>query len=166
LVGKSAKIRAVKIEDAPYINRMRTMDGVRENILGITSERITDSEKYISELTQNDHVLVAEIDGEVVGYVSLHILPAPRVRHAAWLGIMVAADYQSQGIGRALMTAALDLADNWLMLKRVDLDVFVDNERAVALYRNLGFVVEGTRKYAAVRNGEYVDDYLMARYGK
>jgi putative acetyltransferase len=142
------------------------MEGVRENIIGITSERIADSEKYIRELTQNDHVLVAEVDGAVVGCVSLHILPMPRVRHIASLGIMVDADYQSQGIGRALMTAALDLADNWLMLKRVELDVFVDNERAVALYRSLGFVVEGTRKYGAARNGEYVDDYLMARYGK
>jgi putative acetyltransferase len=130
------------------------------------SERIVDSEKYIRELTQNDHVLVAEVDGAVVGNVSLHILTMPRVRHIAHLGIMVDADYQSQGIGRALMTAALDLADNWLMLKRIELDVFVDNQRAVSLYRSLGFVVEGTRKHAAVRNGEYVDDYLMARYGK
>jgi putative acetyltransferase len=79
---------------------------------------------------------------------------------------MVDADYQRQGIGRALMTVALDLADNWLMLKRIELEVFIDNERAVALYRGFGFVVEGTRKYVAARNGEYADDYLTARYGK
>jgi putative acetyltransferase len=62
------------------------------------------------------------------------------------------------------MTAILDLADNWLMLKRVELSVFVDNEPALALYRSFGFVVEGTKKFAAIRNGAYMDEYLMARY--
>jgi putative acetyltransferase len=166
LTDDAVKIRAVKIEDAPDINQMRTMDGVRENILGMTSERIADTEKFIRELTPNDHILIAEIDGAAVGYVSLHVLPIPRVRHIARIGVMVKADCQGRGIGRTLMAAALDLADNWLMLKRVELEVFVGNERAVALYRSLGFVVEGTRKYAATHNGEYADDYLMARYGK
>jgi putative acetyltransferase len=50
------------------------------------------------------------------------------------------------------------------MLKRVELSVFVDNEPALALYRSLGFVVEGTKKFAAIRNGAYMDEYLMARY--
>jgi putative acetyltransferase len=61
------------------------------------------------------------------------------------------------------MTAILDLADGWLMLKRVELCVFTDNERAIALYRSMGFVVEGTKKYAAARGGTYADEYLMAR---
>ncbi|MDR1580348.1 MAG: GNAT family N-acetyltransferase [Synergistaceae bacterium] len=166
MAGEAVKIRAVKTEDAPDINRIRTMSGVRENIISITSERIVDTEKYIRELTANDHMLVAEFDGAVVGCVSLHVQSMPRARHSASLGIMVDADYQRQGIGGTLMAAALDLADNWLMLKRVELDVFVDNEHAISLYRSLGFVVEGTKKYAAARDGEYVDCYLMARYGK
>ncbi|WP_347712974.1 hypothetical protein [uncultured Fretibacterium sp.] len=52
------------------------------------------------------------------------------------------------------------------MLKRVELSVFTDNERAVRLYESLGFVVEGTKRYAAVKNGVHADEYLMARYGK
>ena len=75
-------------------------------------------------------------------------------------------DYQGRGIGRALMESLLDIADNWLMLKRVELSVFTDNERAVRLYESLGFVVEGTKRYAAVKNGVHADEYLMARYGK
>ena len=56
--------------------------------------------------------------------------------------------------------------DNWLMLKRVEISVFTDNGRAVRLYESLGFVVEGTKRYAAVKNGIHADEYLMARYGK
>ena len=44
------------------------------------------------------------------------------------------------------MESLLDIADKGLMLKRVELTVFTDNERAVHLYESLGFVIEGTKK--------------------
>lgn len=50
------------------------------------------------------------------------------------------------------------------MLVRVELTAFVENEGAVKLYQSLGFQIEGTKKYAAIRNGKYADEYLMARY--
>jgi putative acetyltransferase len=64
------------------------------------------------------------------------------------------------------MSAILDIADNWLKLKRVELSVFTDNEPAIALYKIMGFAVEGTKKYSAVRNGAHIDEFLMARYGE
>jgi putative acetyltransferase len=152
------------MEDAADINRMRTMDGVRENILGVVSERVTDAEAFIRNLSPNDHMLVAQSGEKVVGFVGLTVSKMPRESRTASLGLMVHAAHQRQGVGRALMTAILDLADNWLMLKRVELSVFIDNEPAVALYRSMGFVVEGTKKFAAIRDGTYMDEYLMARY--
>jgi putative acetyltransferase len=62
------------------------------------------------------------------------------------------------------MEAILDIADNWLKLKRVELCVFTDNQSAISLYKKMGFVVEGTKKFAAIRDGSYIDEYLMARY--
>ena len=159
-------IRPIKIEDAADMNRMRVMHGVMENILGMASERPSDTEAFIRALSHNDHLLVAEVDGVVVGCAGLNVSSKPRTRHTGSFGIMIHADYQKQGIGKALMTAILDIADNWLKLKRVELSVFVENETAVALYRKMGFVVEGTKKFAAVRNGVYADEYMMARYGK
>ncbi|MDF2521388.1 MAG: GCN5-related N-acetyltransferase, partial [Clostridia bacterium] len=85
-------------------------------------------------------------------------------RHSASIGIMVHAGYQGKGIGSALFEKVIDIADNWLMLVRLELGVFVENERAVKLYKSFGFQIEGRRKYAAVRNGEYADEYMMARY--
>jgi L-phenylalanine/L-methionine N-acetyltransferase len=161
-------IRAVKIEDASAINEMRRMDGVRENTLGLFSERVSKSEEFIKGLSENEHLLVAEIDEngikKVVGLVGLHIGRNPRARHSASLGIIVHADYQGKGIGTALLKKILDLADNWLMLIRVELNAFVENEGAVKLYKALGFVIEGVKKYAAIREGKYADEYMMARY--
>jgi len=161
-------IRPIKLEDAAAINEMRRMDGVRENTLGIFSERITRSEDFIKSLSENDHLLVAEIDEngvkKVVGLIGLHINRNPRLRHSASIGIMVHTDYQGKGIGTALLKKVIDLADNWLMLVRLELTAFVENDRAVKLYQSLGFQIEGIKRYAAIRNGKYADEYLMARY--
>lgn len=50
------------------------------------------------------------------------------------------------------------------MLVRLELGVFIDNERAINLYKSLGFVIEGTKKHAIIRNGKYEDEHIMARY--
>lgn len=161
-------IRPVRIEDAESINEIRRMDGVRENILGIISERVTRTEDFIRGLSENDHLLVAEVEEEgtkkVVGMIGMNVSRSSRLRHSASIGIMVHADYQGKGIGTALFKKVIDLADNWLMLTRLELTVFVENKRAVKLYESLGFQIEGTRKYGAIRNGKYADEYLMARY--
>ncbi len=72
-------------------------------------------------------------------------------------------DWQGKGVGTALMGAALDLADNWLDLTRVELTVYTDNAAGIALYEKFGFEIEGTHRRYAFRNGEYVDAYSMAR---
>jgi putative acetyltransferase len=72
-------------------------------------------------------------------------------------------DRQGMGVGTALMEAALDLADNWLGLTRLELEVYTDNQAGIALYRKFGFEVEGTLRRFAFRGGEYVDAYSMAR---
>lgn len=58
--------------------------------------------------------------------------------------------------------AAVDLADNWLNLLRLELEVYTDNEPAIRLYERFGFEREGTKRRDAFRGGQYVDSYLMA----
>jgi putative acetyltransferase len=61
------------------------------------------------------------------------------------------------------MQAGIDLADNWLNLRRLELEVFVDNEPAIQLYKKFGFTIEGTLVEFAFRDGRYVDTFTMAR---
>jgi len=113
---------------------------------------------------KQDLLLVAEVNGELVGQAGLHPAGvAIRRRHAMYLGISVASTAQRQGIGTALMTALCDYADNWLACLRIELTVYTDNEIAQRLYRNFGFEVEGTLRAYALRDGVYVDAYSMAR---
>lgn len=161
------KIRPIELRDAAAMHAMRIMPGVQETISGIYTERITSAEDFIRNLTPNDFQLVAEVmtDGEwkLVGSVGLSIDPKPRRRHVALMGIMVRTEWQGRGIGRRLLERILDLADNWLMLARVELTVFAANERAVALYKSFGFEIEGRLKSAMVLDGKYADELIMGR---
>lgn len=113
---------------------------------------------------QDDNVtLVACVGGEIVGHLALVPYTNPRTRHSGHFGIAVRDDWRGKGVGTELMRAALDLADNWLGLTRLDLRVYVDNASAIALYERFGFEREGTHRRFALRNGEYVDAHVMAR---
>jgi L-phenylalanine/L-methionine N-acetyltransferase len=61
------------------------------------------------------------------------------------------------------MAALIDAADRWLGLVRVELEVYPDNERAVRLYEQFGFQVEGRKRLNAWRDGCYVDSLVMGR---
>lgn len=61
------------------------------------------------------------------------------------------------------MSAAIDRADNWMNVLRVELTFYPDNEAACALCRRFGFVIEGRHRAYALRDGAYVDAVTMAR---
>jgi L-phenylalanine/L-methionine N-acetyltransferase len=110
-----------------------------------------------------DLQIVAELGGRVVGSAGLHPATPLRRRHAATIGISVVPEAQGRGVGSALMQAMCDYADGWAQILRIELTVFTDNERAIALYRRFGFRVEGTQRGYAMRNGEFADVQCMAR---
>ncbi|CAA9454564.1 MAG: hypothetical protein AVDCRST_MAG58-1339 [uncultured Rubrobacteraceae bacterium] len=118
----------------------------------------------LSEPPEGLYSLVACVEDEVVGSLSLHTSPTRwRMRHVGSIGMAVRDDWQDKGVGTALMEATLDLTDNWLSLTRIELTVYVDNAAGIALYEKFGFEVEGTHLRFAFRKGEYVDAYSMAR---
>jgi putative acetyltransferase len=120
--------------------------------------------KRLSEPPEGLYSLVACVEGEVIGSLGLVTSPTRwRMRHVGSIGMAVRDDWQGKGVGTALMEAALDLADNWLNLTRIELTVYVDNAPAIALYEKFAFEVEGTHRHFAFRDGECVDAYSMAR---
>ncbi len=161
-------IRPIKVGDGKGINELRRMPGVFENILGIPSERISSNEDYIVNLDANQHQFVALCKNEnneeiLIGTAGLSVNANHRLRHSGSLGIMIHRDFQNQGVGTALMNAMIDMADNWLMLVRLELTVFEDNERAIHLYEKFGFKKEGIKRLSGIRSGKYENEYLMGR---
>lgn len=108
--------------------------------------------------------LVACVQREVIGSLGLVVAErSPRRWHAAEIGMAVHDAWQGRGIGTALLRAAIDLADRWLNLGRLELTVYTDNSAAIKLYERFGFEVEGLLRKYSFRDGVFVDAYAMAR---
>jgi putative acetyltransferase len=120
--------------------------------------------KRLAEQADGHYLFVACAGDEIVGNAGLHPSSrSPRRSHAMAIGMAVHSAWQGKGVGSALMRALCSLADGWLNVTRLELTVFTDNERALALYRKFGFEIEGTHRAYALRAGRYVDTYTMAR---
>jgi putative acetyltransferase len=120
-------------------------------------------EKRLGTAADGVTCLVAVRDTEVLGQLSLEVLQRPRRRHAATIGMGVKAAARRSGVGSLLLAAAIDLCDRWLDVSRIEIEVYTDNDAALALYRKHGFVIEGTCRQYAFRDGRYADVHLMAR---
>ena len=110
-------------------------------------------------------VLVAEVEDKVVGYCDLTTYTG-RYGHIGMIGIMIHDGFHRRGVGRALMEAIVDLGENWLGLRRLELKVNVDNHPAIRLYKSLGFEEEGIARDVVLRAGCYVDAVMMARLNR
>lgn len=160
---ESLIVRPPRKEDAEDLHNVYRHHLVARTTLQIPSQEITLSRRRIEQHPPGLYRLVAEVDGRVVGSISLHQAQHAAEKHAAGLGMGVHPDYWSQGIGSALMEAVLDLADNWLNISRVELDVNVDNPAGVHLYKKFGFEIEGTRRFHTYGDGRWTHSYFMAR---
>lgn len=121
---------------------------------------------WSSRFSDNDpervRTIGARLDGELVAAGSLVRSEAARRRHVASIGMMIAPEVQGRTLGRQLLDALLEVADEW-GVSRIELEVWHDNERARRLYESRGFVQERVERAVGYRLGEYVDDIAMAR---
>jgi RimJ/RimL family protein N-acetyltransferase len=87
--------------------------------------------------------------------------------HTGELGVSVHPEYQGRGIGRQLIAALMQWAQNNTTIEKVFLNVFATNQKAIGLYKKLGFMEEG-RFVRAIKqpDGEYIDVlqlYIMTK---
>jgi L-phenylalanine/L-methionine N-acetyltransferase len=156
-------IRAQEPEDIEAVAEISMCPSVVAGTLQLPFRSVAERRARLAQPEEGVHRLVAEGDGRVVGTLGLHVEPNPRRRHAGSLGMAVHDAFQGQGVGSALLAAAINLADNWLGLRRLELHVYPDNAVAIQLYEKFGFVVEGTARDFALQNGVFVDALMMAR---
>lgn len=119
--------------------------------------------KRMAEPSENHTVLLACVEEELVGCISMQLMNALRRRHVGTIGMAVHDDWQGRGVGTALLKAVIDIADRWLNLSRLELNVFTDNADAIRLYEKFGFRIEGTHAKYAFTDGQFVDAHTMAR---
>jgi L-phenylalanine/L-methionine N-acetyltransferase len=160
----SFAIRSQEPEDAAGLSAMMGSAGTFEGTLQLPDMPVASRLEFLQKVDPHSCKLVAVAGTQIVGAAGLH--PAGgslRRAHARMLGIGIVSDWQGRGVGRQLIARLLDWADNWAGILRVELTVDADNDRAIALYRAMGFVEEGRHRAYALKNGRYVDALFMAR---
>jgi RimJ/RimL family protein N-acetyltransferase len=150
---------------------MITAQAIAESVYHISQPEeftitLPDEEAWIRQHAERpaEVLLVAEVDGEVVGL--LHFEPGGRRRqaHTGELAMNVATAWREQGVGRCLLEALIGWAGDHPQIERVGLRALSINPRALHLYASVGFVEEG-RRIRAIKlgPGQYADEVLMSR---
>jgi putative acetyltransferase len=157
-------IRSAEPEDAAAIATLVGQPGVCEGLLQTPYAPNASRIEYHQKVEPRECRLVAVAEGGIVGTAGLHLSGIGlRRSHVRTLGLAVAPEWQGRGVGRKLLAAVIDWADNWAHVLRIELYVHADNDRARALYESLGFEQEGRHTGFSLKNGRYVDSLSMAR---
>ena len=165
--GQRATIRAAASEDAVAL--LAYLDAVAgetdflsmgQGELDWTEEK---ERQFIEDHRQADNklLILAEIEGQIAGVLGYTGDDRRRLRHAGEFGLTVTRTHWGLGLGTALIRIMIEWAKASRIVRKINMRVRTDNERALDLYKRFGFVKEGviTRQFAVA--GTFYDAYLM-----
>jgi RimJ/RimL family protein N-acetyltransferase len=105
--------------------------------------------------------IIAELNSLIIGNLSFRAGKRPRVEHTGEFGVSVLKEFWGNGVGKELINNLLDWAKKSNKITKINLRVREDNERAIELYKKMGFEVEGLVRRDMQINGVYTNSYQM-----
>jgi putative acetyltransferase len=125
-------------------------------------------EGWTSEIDYNEILAIVALlntknNKRIIGTTSLRFNSQKALKHKAELGLTIHDDYQNMGIGSALLKHIINVAKT-KKLKKIHLNVSAENDRAIHLYKKVGFTIEGPLNKESFVNGRYRDEYRMALF--
>lgn len=122
---------------------------------------------FLEEHARPDYpgaLIIAEIAGIIVGCIGVDLVsPHLKARHRASFGITIRHSHWGLGLGRLLLEHGLEVAKQ-MGCTQMELGVYADNHRAIALYEVMGFEVWGRTKNAfRLKDGTLIDEILMGK---
>jgi RimJ/RimL family protein N-acetyltransferase len=167
--GSSIEIRRATPDDAgAVLDYLKTVGGESDNLtFGPEGPGLSEAEEreYLARAAAADNalVLLALHEGAIVGSLSFEGGQRVRTRHTGELGICVAGAFIGSGIGRALLEALIDWAEEGGVIRKLNLRTRVDNLGAIRLYQRLGWVAEGRITRDQGIGDVYTDTLFMGR---
>ncbi len=163
------QIRPTVLEDAAgIVAHMKRIaaepdNGITRNVDEVRTIDEEQTQIQLYALRDNAMQIVAVTTANaVIGLANCSGGQRHSMQHSGGIGITVDREWRNQRIGTAMMQYLMTWAQNTGIIRRMELEVFTHNARAIHVYQKLGFVIEGTKHQAYLRDGRYVDSYLMA----
>jgi len=161
-------VREINVSDAEnLVHLIREVEEESEFMLMEAGERQLTTEQQRIRIenmkkSENSTIFVVEKGNNLVGYLFAMGGTARRTKHAVYIVIGLLKDYRGQGIGTKLFVRLEEWARN-RGIHRLELTTVTKNEPGVALYKKMGFEIEGTKRDSLFIDGEYVDEYYMSK---
>ncbi len=169
--GSKILIRSANLIDAKAVLQL-SKEVISENDTLVT----TNDEYTVTEEQQKDFIhiyhadpcnvmIVAENNGWIVGLLTFQRGFLQKYAHHGSIGMIVNRNWRQKGIGKAMLSTLIQWADYNPLLEKLCLEVLASNQKAIALYKSLGFIEEGhQRKQVKLPNGTYDDVILMGKF--
>jgi putative acetyltransferase len=157
------QIRRATVKDAADLAEQMKLVADEGEWLATQRDRSVDqlTEMFRSGLTGGDILFALEDGRRIVGAIGIHPTEISGVHS---LGMWIVDGYRGEGWGRRLVNEALDAARE-LGVRKVVLEVFPENARAIALYAKCGFEIEGYKRDHYQRlDGSIRSSVMMARF--
>ncbi|MBU1297925.1 MAG: GNAT family N-acetyltransferase [Bacteroidetes bacterium] len=161
-------IREIQTNDAEaFLNLCHKLDKETQFMMLEPDERTTTVNEQFAQIENiiskdNQTILVAEHNNQLIGYIRADGGRYKRNRHSGYIVMGILQSFIGQGIGTMLLREL----ERWAIenkIHRLELTVMVHNEAGLALYKKMDFGIEGTKKHSLFINGSYVDEYYMAK---
>ncbi len=170
--GKILIVREAVQNDAKALVELVTAYGNDADMIPLEKGEfvptIKQEEEWIRSFSipPNSLLMLAEIEGRIVGNIDITGSHRRKLFHTASLGISVRKEFQGQGIGKELLMAALSWCTNNEFLELIWLQVYEDNEIARKMYEAAGFEVSGKQAEFFHEKRGRVGNVLMTAYLK
>jgi RimJ/RimL family protein N-acetyltransferase len=165
------KVRSAQFDDAQALSELRLqIDGETENLDRVKGEAYIDEDGFKDIIKSdseslNNIFLVAEVNGTLVGFSRCEGNELTRSSHKVEFGVGVLKAYWGYGIGKNFLKESVSWADA-NNIRKISLNVLETNEKAITLYKNYGFKIEGIlQKDKLLSDGNYYNTILMGRLG-
>lgn len=167
--GIECIIRNATCEDGPEVSELFVLThGETDYLLSYPEEHSFDAKgesEFLKkrEESNNEVMLIAVVDNKIVANAGISALGTKfKVRHRAEFGINVAKDYWGLGIGKVLMNACIECAKA-AGYKQLELDVVADNEKAINMYKGVGFIEFGRNPLGFISKYSGVQELIYMR---
>jgi RimJ/RimL family protein N-acetyltransferase len=161
-------IRKIREDDSKqFLNLCKQLDAETQFLMLEPGERNITLEEQRTQINillkqANQTIVVVEQDNLLVGYLAVSGGTFKRNRHSAYLVIGILQAFTGQGIGAQLFQTL----EEWTQqqyIHRLELTVMIHNTAGIALYKNQGFAIEGTKRHSLLINGQYIDEFYMSK---
>lgn len=123
---------------------------------------VAEQRAFIARKAERSVAFLALTSDRVIGMLDFHGFPKAQQAHAGSFGMSVAKAARGTGVGKELLKTLVVWAQS-NGIRRIELEVFSSNDRAIQVYEKAGFVVEGRKHQAVEVDSKFVDVLLMAK---